>query len=228
MAVFDQGGGGGKGGSSTEDLYGLAKPYDIVGKFTPEMAAQINEMFETLFKNVTRGEDKEISLQSQVDNLTAPWTELIKLTTTSITNSTTFTADPFLIVPMIAGARYMIRGVIMYQYDGATGDMKHRFNSTGTLTTPSMIFRQASAQTTGTSVAGGGELFDTVIPTAQQAHTSGVAGTGTNNLVMVSLEANILANAAGDFGPEYAQINLHNGDKVNCLAGSWIEYRKVT
>jgi hypothetical protein len=55
FAVVDQGGGGGRAGSLTEnDSYALDKPYDLNGAPTAEALAQIDEMFSILFKGLTR------------------------------------------------------------------------------------------------------------------------------------------------------------------------------
>lgn len=57
MGAYNQGAGGGRAGGPTDDQFVLDQPYEVDGKFTPDTAQKINEMFSILFKALRRTED---------------------------------------------------------------------------------------------------------------------------------------------------------------------------
>lgn len=64
MPAYSQGGGGGRAGETSTDQFAFDQPFEIGNTFTAETAAQINEMFQILFKAQARA-------QTRIDTLDA-------------------------------------------------------------------------------------------------------------------------------------------------------------
>jgi hypothetical protein len=66
--AYDQGGGGGKASSLSEnDRVALGKLYELEGEMTPEKVAQLNEMLTLLFHAATQTEGRVIDIEEEED-----------------------------------------------------------------------------------------------------------------------------------------------------------------
>ena len=103
------GGGGGVAGGTTSDEYALAQPHQISGG-TPlaEMAEQINQNFEVLFKALVRTKDDADDLSDTVGSLS--FTADLLVVTRTLTNAEILAlgTTPITIVPAPSAGKWLV------------------------------------------------------------------------------------------------------------------------
>lgn len=148
-------------------------------------------------------------------------TTAIKGSLQTVTNSTTYTADTDLTIPLAAGATYMFDGAISYATLAAAG-INMRWSYSGTYSTGIYTHRAlngSSATTTDTASIRAGQAN---IGTGQAL----AGGNGSGNFLIAEPLGTIITVTAGNLFFEWAQ-NAVNATGTQVGPGSWVRAWRI-
>lgn len=207
---YTVGGGGGPAGSVESNEYALAQPFDISGgQFTAEMASQINQNFDALFKALVRTRTDIIA----VSGVTAIWS-IVRKKADEIRGATA-SDDTDLVFPMAGGTKYLVRGRLHYNAESVTGDFRWQYLGPSSPTLVNIARWALKPTATGFT-----EMFCDNTPPGELI-LDGAAGEGA-----VFLDGIWQNSASGNF-----RINWRGSggtpSQATLRAGSYLEYAIV-
>lgn len=152
----------------------------------------------------------------------APWSRVFKGNDTS-RNNNTLTADPDLVVPVVSGKVFVLRGYITMTAD-ATPDIKIRFTGPGMTSLLASITYTNTFATSGTNALSHRGLFN-AWDTADQVLNG--AGAAQLSRGVVYINATFQPSASGNVQLEWAQNTSTAGQPSTVHQGSYLEYRQL-
>jgi len=142
-----------------------------------------------------------------------------KSATTSRNTTTTETADPHLVLPLLANRTYDVKGVLLVtSAANAAGDFRCSFTfPTGaTVSSGAIGVHDSLASLTSADGQFSGEAADATSPTAAVGYGASTSVTA----IQVELRVAVGANA-GNLTLQWAQL-ASNANNTNLLSGSWL------
>lgn len=220
MGVFSTGGGGGKAANlDTVDTYALGKPYSVEGnKFTAEMAQRIDEMFDILFKNVTRAkEDIDVlSLEPESDD---GWTYQFLTVEVSVADNTLTTVSE-LTFDAPSTVRRIAEARLFFSF-GSADDMQIRHQRTN-FTDGIYSCAIQELGTNGVTMTGVG------LDTASATHTISTAIAGSARAyVRLYWDMYNVFSGGGTISIRVAKSTNTSGETLFVRAGSYVRYRDL-
>lgn len=145
--------------------------------------------------------------------------DLVRATNaTDIVSSTTLVTDDVMQFAAVAGARYIVEGVIFYLVPAAS-DLKYRFNYTGTGS--ARISSISIVPTSTTSAHGAGYFF------THSLNQDNVAGGVDSVSVGMQFRGIVTCTTAGTFSFQYAQ-NVSGATALSLREHSHLSYRRIS
>lgn|SRR3990167_1407548 len=218
MPVYNQGGGGGRAGSGGEnDEYALDRPYELNGPWTFEMAQQLNEMLDLLFRSQVKSVNRLTVLEdAEPAATTSTWTTVFKETSESRTSADTRAADSELFVTMAANTTYIIRSSIVASALAGGPNINYRITGPASPTLLSIVVRTMQ-NTIGATRKNAYDTSDVSVATNTDGDITNIEQT---EFVIDAIVEN--GTTAGDFNFEWTSSNATWAITVH--AGSYMEY----